>query len=83
MINLKKRDVYKWTRIAGILSFIPFVLAAGPLAGFFAADFLEKRFGLPPYTTIVLVTIGLIGSVRETVRIIKIAMRSEERDDAA
>ncbi len=83
MINLKKRDLYRWIKIAGILSFIPFILAAGPLAGFFAAGFLETRFGLPQYTTIILVTIGLIGSARETVRIIKIALRSEEKDDAA
>lgn len=85
MINLKKTDLYKWIKIAGILSFIPFVLAAGPIAGFFAADFLEKRFGLPQYTTIILVTIGFVGSVRETVRIIKIALRAEleEKDDAA
>lgn len=83
MINLRKRDVYKWIRIAGILSFIPFVLAAGPLAGFYAADFLEARFGLPQYTTIVLITIGLIGSAWETIRIIKIAIRSQGEDNAA
>ena len=66
------------------MSFIPFVLASGPLVGFFAGRYLEAKFGFPYYTTIVITGIGLIGSVRETVRIIKIALRSEgDKSDAA
>ena len=32
-----KNGLYKWLKIGGLLSFLPFVLVAGPLAGFFAA----------------------------------------------
>jgi hypothetical protein len=64
--------------VGGLLSFIPFVLASGPVAGFFIGNFLQKKFGWPLFATLILVTIGFAGSVRETIRIIKIALRAEE-----
>jgi len=70
--------LYKWIKIAGILSFIPFVLAAGPLAGYFAGRYLQGRFNFPTYVLFILITIGFIGSVSETVKIIKIALKAEE-----
>lgn len=73
-----KTATYKWIKIGGILSFIPFVLAAGPLAGYIAGNYLEKRFNLPHAVSLVLIVLGFIGSVRETIRIIKIALRAEE-----
>ena len=69
--------VYKWIRISGLLSFIPILLAAGPLAGYFLADYLEKGFNFPGWTSAVCVTIGFIASVRETVRIIRLALKAE------
>lgn len=78
----KKKNLYKWVKVGGILSFIPFVLAAGPLGGFFLADYLEKRFGFPFYTTIICITLGVIGSTREVIRMIKVVLRSEDKQDA-
>lgn len=55
-----------------MLSFIPFILPTGPLAGFFTGQYLEKKFNFTPYTTAVTVSIGLIASLYETIRIIKL-----------
>lgn len=74
----KKTETYKWIKIAGILSFIPFVLASGPIAGFFLGDICQKKFNTPPYLTIIFVTVGFAGSVMETIRIIKVALRSDK-----
>jgi len=76
----RKADLYKWIRIGGLLSFLPFVLAAGPIAGFFLGSYLEHRFNLPAYVSIVLITIGFIASLKEAIRIVKIALRAQERD---
>ena len=75
--RISKKKIYTWIKIGGILSFIPFVLVSGPIAGFFLGNFLQKKFGWPFFATLILVTIGFVGSVRETVRIIRIALRAE------
>jgi len=75
----RKADLYKWIKIGGLLSFLPFVLGAGPIAGFLLGNYLEKRFTLPPYVSIVLVTIGFAASLKETIRIVKIALRTQDK----
>lgn len=72
------KRLYIRARIAGLLLFLPVVLASGPLAGFFLGSYLEGRFRLSPYTTIILVTLGIIASIRETIRIIKMALNAAE-----
>ncbi|MFA6079202.1 MAG: AtpZ/AtpI family protein [Candidatus Omnitrophota bacterium] len=74
---MSNKEIYNRIKIAGLLSFIPIVLAAGPLGGYVLGDFLEKKFSLPSYTHIICIGIGFIGSIRETIRIIGIALRSE------
>ena len=72
-----KRELYKRIRIGGLLSFIPFILAAGPLAGYLAGEYLSKRFGFPPLTPAVLAGIGFLAGVRETIRVIRIALKTD------
>ena len=69
--------VYKWIKIGGLLSFIPVIMAAGPLGGYFCGDYLQKRFGLPNFTSAICITIGFIASARETVKIIRLALKTE------
>jgi hypothetical protein len=73
---VKKADAYRWIRVGGLLSLIPLTLAAGPLAGYLAGDWLVTRFGLPAYTTPGAIAIGMIASAVEVVRIIKAALVS-------
>ena len=73
-----KQEIYKWIRLGGLLSFIPFVLAAGPIAGYLAGEYLIKRFGLPPYTSFIFAAVGFAASARETVRIIRLAIKTDK-----
>jgi len=73
-----KQEIYKWIRLGGLLSFIPFILVAGPIAGYLAGDYLVKRFGLPSFTPVALAAIGFIASARETIRVIRIALKAEK-----
>lgn len=75
----KKTKIYKWIRIGGLLSFIPVILVTGPMAGYFLADYLKVRFGFPSYTYPICVTIGFIASAIETIRIIRLALKAENK----
>jgi len=55
-------------------------MAAGPLAGYFLADFLEKKFHTPGLVSVICVVMGFLASIRETVRIVKIALKAEDDD---
>ena len=73
----KKSELYKWIKVGSLLSLIPFVLVAGPLMGYIAFEYLEKRFAAPPYVSCILITVGFVAGVRETIRIIKIALNAK------
>jgi len=73
---VKRADAYKWVKVGGLLSLIPLALAAGPLAGYIAGEYLIGRFGLPAYTTAISVALGIVTSMVEVFRIIKAALLS-------
>jgi len=76
---MNKKVMFKWIRAGGMLALIPIVLAAGPFAGYMAADLLIKRFNFPDYTTAICVIIGFAAGFRETIRIIKAASRAGDK----
>jgi len=67
----KKEELYKWIKACGFISFIPFMLAAGPLCGFFIGSFLKKNLGLGDYIIFIFITIGFAAGFIETIKIIK------------
>ena len=75
----RKADIYRWIKIGGLLSFLPFVLVSGPLAGFFLGSYLEHKFGLPAYVSIVLITIGFGASLKEAIRVVRLALRTQDK----
>ncbi len=78
-MTVNRDNLYKHLKIAGMLSFIPFILLTGPLAGYYVGQYLEKKLNFVPYTTSVTVAIGLIASVSETVRIIKLVYDANKK----
>ena len=75
----KHKDGYSSIREAGLLSTIPFLLAGGPVIGFFVGSFLDKRLGASPYLTIVFVVLGFVAGIREVYKVISLAMREERK----
>ena len=75
----KKAEFYRLTKIWGLLSFVPVVLAAGPLAGYFLGEFLEKKIGFAPYLSLVFMGLGFYTGVREIIKILKI-INKDDRD---
>lgn len=76
---MDKSEIYKLIKYVGIVSFIPFILVGGPLAGYLIGDFLRNKFKINHNITSILVIIGLIASIRETVVIILRLAKMERR----
>ena len=77
----KKADFYKWTKIWGLLSFVPVVLAAGPLAGYFLGDYLEKKIGYAPYLSLIFMAFGFFTSIREIIKILKLVQKTDAKSN--
>lgn len=73
-----KEELYKRIKIAGLISYIPFILVAMPLAGYFTADFLKEKFGWNNYLVLILTGFGMLAGIRETFIIIKLAIKIEK-----
>ncbi len=68
---MRKEELYKTIKVAGMVSYLPFILAACPVAGYFAGDYLQRKFSLPGYTVIILIVISFIAGVLEAVKVIR------------
>lgn len=59
----------------GFVSFIPFILAAGPLAGYFTGNFLQKKLNLSSLCVFFGIAFGFLISITEIIKIIKAVNR--------
>lgn len=76
---MRKEDFYQGVKTVGFVTFIPFMLAAGPLCGYLAGDFIQKKFNLSPHVVLLSVGVGFIAGVIETVKIIKSVIRMNKK----
>jgi len=72
-------ELYKRIKISGMILFIPFVLAAGPLSGYVFGNYICRRFQLPFYMVIVLIVAGFAAGIMETVMIIRRVLSIEKK----
>jgi F0F1-type ATP synthase assembly protein I len=72
---MAKDDLYKGIKTVGFVSFIPFILAAGPLTGYFIGSFLQKKFNLSSYVLLSSVAFGFLAAIIEIVKILKAIAR--------
>lgn len=76
---MQKEDFYKGVKIVGFVSFIPFILAAGPLTGYFSGSFLQKKLNLPAYVMFLSVGFGFLVAITEIVKILKAISRINKK----
>ena len=76
---MPKVEIYRWVKIVGMVSFIPVILAAGPLTGYFAGEYLEKKLSVGPFVVFISIGIGSMASIVEVVRIIRLVLKIEKK----
>ena len=63
----------------GFVTFIPLMLAAGPLSGYFVGTFLQKKFNLSSYCVFLSVAFGFLVAITEIVKILRAVARMEKK----
>lgn len=75
----KKDAFYSQVKLVGALTAVPIVLIVGPLAGYFAGDWLDRKFQFYPWCTIVCLALGFIASGREIFRLLKQVLKEDKK----
>lgn len=56
----------------GLAVTLPMVLLSGPLAGYLISQWLIQKWRLSPDLTLILMLVGLAGSIIQTVRLLEL-----------
>ena len=74
-----KNNTY-WEQIKpiGVLTTIPLILLIGPVAGYFLGGWIDRKFHIFPWLTVIFVALGFAASGREVARIVKEVTQPDE-----
>jgi hypothetical protein len=75
---MPKEDLYRGVKIIGLVTFIPFMMAAGPLTGYFTGVFLQEKFNLSSYVVFISVGFGFLVAITEVIKILKAIARANK-----
>ena len=73
----KKSGIYSQLKQIGALTAIPVILLVGPVLGYFAGDWIDRRFGLTPWFTLFFVGFGFVAAGREIFRLLKQILKED------
>ena len=75
----KKDAFYSQVKQISALTAVPVILIAGPFAGYFAGDWLDRKFQLYPWCTILFLVLGFVASGREIVRLLRQVLKEDKK----
>lgn len=64
----------------GVLTTVPMLLVLGPVLGFALGGWIDRKFHIYPWFTIIFVALGFVASVREIMRILKEITDEDNRE---
>lgn len=70
-MNAKKEDLRRLFWMLGLAITLPMVLLSGPLAGYLISQWMIKTWHCNSNLTLILVLLGLAGSIVQTIKILK------------
>ena len=76
---MEKEELYRWIKIGGLVSSIPFILISGPIVGYVAGDCIRNFFHLANYVVYIFILIGFVWSFSETAKIIVRLLKINKR----
>ena len=67
-------------RQIALLTAIPALLVVGPILGWWAGSYLDRKWSTAPWLMIVGIVLGFVASGRETWKLIKLAQSDDVKD---
>jgi len=77
-LNTIKKDLQRLFGMLGLALTLPMVLLSGPFVGYLIGQWLTAKQSWPSGTILVLMLLGLAGSIIQTVRILRVLYRRSE-----
>ena len=74
----QKNVFYTQVKQLGVLTTIPIILLVGPAIGYFLGNWIDRKFLIYPWVTILFVGLGFLASGREIVRLLKQVLKDSE-----
>lgn len=75
----KNGAFYSQVKQIGALTAVPIILVLGPLVGYFAGDWVDRRFQVYPWATISFLVLGFVASGREIFRLLKQILKEDSK----
>ena len=75
----KKDAFYSQVKQISALTALPVILIAGPIAGYFMGDWLDRKFQIYPWCTVVFLVLGFTASGREVFRLLKQVLKDDKK----
>ena len=79
----KKSGFYSQVKQIGALTAIPVILVVGPLLGYFAGNWIDRKFQLFPWFTIIGLFVGFIASGREIFRLLREFLEEDKKSGSS
>jgi len=67
----RRSEVYRQVRIVGLALVLPFIMAAGPVVGYFIGAWIGRLVGDPFWPRMIGLAVGVAAGVHQTFQIIR------------
>ena len=77
----EKKDAYlRQVKQIGALTAVPIILFVGPMAGYFAGNWIDSKFRFYPWGTILFLILGFVASGREIFRLLSQVLKEDDKE---
>ena len=74
-----KDAFYSQVKQLGALTAVPIILVAGPIVGYFIGNWVDNKFRLYPWGTVLFLILGFVASGREIFRLTKQILKEDSK----
>lgn len=75
-----KTPYYSHLKQLAVVTTVPVILFVGPAMGYLAGSWLDRKFQIYPWFTVIFVSLGFLAAGREVVRLLKSVLKSEDKN---
>jgi F0F1-type ATP synthase assembly protein I len=76
-----KENRYEAVRRAGLLTTVPFLLAASPVIGFFIGRFLDSKLHTEPILSIIFIVLGFVAGAVQVAKVVKLVNKDSDKKE--